>query len=221
MLTGQPPEEHGLLWNTVITADTDLIDSTTVFGAARTRGYQTAAFFSKSKFTPLQQPGTLDYSQAPGGWFGRWNADRTVADVTTYLGGARPNLVFVHLADPDRAGHSSGWMSPAYGRAVSATDAAIGRLLAAADTAFGAQNFTVIVTADHGGHGNDHGSDDPRDVTIPWIAWGRGVQPGPLTGAIVKTTDTASTVLWLLGIDEPAPWAGTPVVHAFTQTPER
>jgi predicted AlkP superfamily pyrophosphatase or phosphodiesterase len=209
MLTGQPPELHGVLWNDVATADADVVEVPTVFAVARGAGYRTAAFFSKAKFQPLQQPGSLDYSQAPGGWFGRWDSDRTMADVESHLGESRPNLMFVHLSDPDRAGHSSGWMSPAYGRAVAAVDGAMARLLSSADTAFGKDNYTVIVTADHGGHEFNHGSDDPRDVLIPWIAWGRGVKSGQLQESAVQTVDTASTVLWLLGLDEPGEWPPT------------
>jgi predicted AlkP superfamily pyrophosphatase or phosphodiesterase len=215
MLTGLPPERHGVLWNTVASADTDLIELPTVFGIARSHGYRTAAFFSKPKFQPLQQPGTLDYSQAPGGWFGGWSSSRTVSDVEEHLATSRPNLMFVHLSDVDRAGHSSGWMSRAYGHAVARVDSAIERLLSAADGAFGEGNYTVIVTADHGGHEFDHGSDDPRDVLIPWIAWGRGVSVGPLRDIAVQTMDTASTVLWLLGVAEPQGWAGAPVTPAF------
>lgn len=215
MLTGVPPEEHGVLWNTVAGARADVVDVPTVFGLARAYGYRTAAFFSKSKFQPLQRPGTLDYSQAPGGWFGRWSSERTVGDVLVHLQTERPNLLFVHLSDPDRAGHSAGWMSDAYGRAVGDADAALGELLSAADTAYGANNYSVLVTADHGGHGRDHGSNHPLDVTIPWIAWGRGVRPGTLDGISIETFDTASTVLWLLGIAEPAAWDGRPVLQAF------
>lgn len=221
MLTGVPPERHQVLWNNVLTADADLVDLPTVFGVARAQGFRTAAFFSKAKFQPLQQPGTLDYSQAPGGWFGRWSAGRTVADVERHLATSRPNLLFVHLSDPDRAGHSSGWMSPAYARAVVAADTGITRLLRAADGAYGSGNYTTIVTADHGGHEFDHGSDDPRDVTIPWIAWGKGVSPGGLPDGTIRTMDTASTVLWLLGLDAPTGWAGTPVRGAFTTPPAR
>ena len=216
MLTGLPPERHGVLWNSVATADTDTIGLPNVFGLARGRGYTTAAFFSKAKFQPLQIDGTLDYSQAPGGWFGRWSSDRTVSDVVKHLGRAQPNLLFVHLTDPDAAGHRSGWMTPDYGRAVRVTDAAMNRLLDAAGKAYGDGNFAVIVTADHGGHETNHGSDDPRDVTIPWIAWGRGVKPGLLTPSTVRTMDTAATVLWLLAIDPPADWTGQPVVDAFS-----
>jgi arylsulfatase A-like enzyme len=215
MLTGQTPEHHGVLWNTVITADADQVGSPTIFAVARAQGYRTAAFYSKAKFEPLQQPGSLDYSQAPGGWFGKWSARRTMTDVEVYLESARPNLLFVHLPDPDTAGHSRGWMSPAYGHAVAQADAAVARLLAAADRAYGAGEYTIIVTADHGGHNRDHGSDDPRDVTIPWIAWGRSVKAGELHAAGVRTMDTAATVIWLLGVTEPANWAGNPVIEAF------
>jgi arylsulfatase A-like enzyme len=219
MLTGLSPEQHGVLWNTAASAKTDLIDKRTVFGLARARGYRTAAFYSKSKFQPLQQPGTLDYSQAPGGWFGRWNSARTVNDVETYLATADPNLLFVPLGDVDRAGHASGWMSPQYGQAVESVDAALGRLLAAAERAFGKDEYTVIVTADHGGHGNDHGSADPRDVMIPWVAWGRAVKPGHLQSTGIRTMDTASSVAFLLGLDKPESWSGVAVQDAFTAAP--
>jgi arylsulfatase A-like enzyme len=218
MLTGQPPETHGVRWNTVVSADMDLVEVPSVFGVARARGYQTAAFYSKPKFQPLQQPDALDYSQAPGGWFGGWKSDRTSSDVERYLAKTRPNLLFVHLADPDRAGHSAGWMGADYMRAVTAADQAVSRIAAAATAAFGPDGFTMIVTADHGGHGRDHGSDDPRDVTIPWIAWGAGVKPGQIQSP-VRTMDTASTALWLLGVDEPSPWAGQPIISAFLPAP--
>jgi arylsulfatase A-like enzyme len=216
MLTGLGPEAHGVLWNTAATAKKDLIEKGTVFGLARAHGYRTAAFYSKSKFQPLQQPGTLDYSQAPGGWFGKWNSARTVGDVEQYLTNAAPNLLFVHLGDVDRAGHASGWMSPQYGQAVEVVDAALGRLLAAVDHAFGKNEYTVIVTADHGGHGNNHGSADPRDVLIPWVAWGRAVKPGHLASTGIRTMDTASTVAFLLGLEKPETWVGTPVQDAFS-----
>jgi hypothetical protein len=105
MLTGQMPATHGVTWNTVTTARADVVDVPTVFSVARARGYRTAAFFSKPKFQPLQRPGTLDYTQAPGGWWGGWATPRTIGDVERYLVDARPNLLFVHLLDPDRAGH--------------------------------------------------------------------------------------------------------------------
>jgi phosphopentomutase len=189
-----------------------------IFSVARAHGYSTAAFFSKAKFQPLQVEGTLDYSQAPGGWFGRWSSERTIADVASYLARARPNLLFVHLTDPDAAGHRAGWMTAQYGRAVLSADRAVNSLISLADRAYGAGSYSLIVTADHGGHGTSHGSADPRDVNIPWIAWGQGVRQGELTQSTVRTMDTAATVLWLLAVDEPPDWIGDPVVEAYASS---
>jgi predicted AlkP superfamily pyrophosphatase or phosphodiesterase len=219
MLSGEPPEEHGVFWNNVTGAKVDVVSFPTVFSVAREHGYHTAAFFSKAKFGPLQRPGTLDFSQAPGGWFGRWSGARTVADVRAYLQSERPNLLFVHLPDPDAAGHASGWMSSAYGNAVRAADAALSQLVSVVDAAYGAGNYSLLVTADHGGHAYGHGTNDSQDVTIPWIAWGRGVHTGLLKDASIRTFDTAPTVLWLLGVEEPDAWDGSPVVDAFQPRP--
>src|SRR6185503_16207835 len=124
MLSGEPPEQHHVTWNNVVTAEKDLVDFSTVFSVARAHGYRTAAFFSKAKFSPLQRPCSLDYSQAPGGWCGKWASDSTVTHLRTYLQKERQKLTFVHLSDADRATNRSGCTSTAYGRAVFATDTA-------------------------------------------------------------------------------------------------
>lgn len=222
MLTGEDVDEHGVTWNSNQMDDHGHVDVPTIFEVARERGYRTAAFFSKTKFEHLQRAGSLDYTQAPRQgrlpFFGdKWPVSRTLGDVERYLGaGHAPNLLFVHIGEPDFAGHRSGWMSKPYGQAVRVADAAVARLVAAGDRAYGKGNWTLLVTADHGGHGRNHGSADPRDVTIPWIAWGKGVQASetPLAGT-VRTFDTASTVLWVLGLQEPHDWRGTPVATAF------
>ena len=214
MLTGLAPATHGVTWNTDRTDELGTVEAPTIFALAKQGGYTTAAFFSKSKFHHLQQPGSLDYTQAPTG--SPIMATETVPDAIRYMVKKRPNLLFVHIAEPDYAGHSIGWMSSVYGLAARRADSAVGSLLAAADRTYGADGYTVIITADHGGHGRDHGSDDPRDVTIPWIAWGVGVNPRVELG-VMNTMDTAATVLWLLGIREPTTWQGVPAVAAFNE----
>src|SRR5678816_4748691 len=129
MLTGQSPEVHGVLWNKSMSLNRRQSKAPTVFELLRAEGYVTAAFFSKAKFSTLQQRGTLDYSQAPGGWFGYWPSQRTINDVEQYLATEKPNLLFVHLGDPDHVGHRSGWMSAKYGQAVSQLDTELERLV--------------------------------------------------------------------------------------------
>ncbi|HEU4996838.1 MAG TPA: alkaline phosphatase family protein [Gemmatimonadaceae bacterium] len=215
MLSGLSLEQHGVTWNDDEVRQRGYVTAPTVFSLAHSAGFVTAAVFSKTKFHHLEVPSTLDYSRTPrGGFISLFSVGRAVDYLADYLDTASPNLVFIHIMDPDQAGHSLGWMSRAYGSAVQHVDRGVERILERATARFGAGKFTVIVTADHGGHDRTHGTPDPVDTTIPWIVWGAGVQAGDtLTG--VRTMDTAATVLWLLGIDAPANITGRPVTAAF------
>jgi len=217
MLTGVSPEVHGITWNSDQTEAHGHVQVETVFEVAKRAGFGTAAFFSKAKLRHLVKPGTLDHWQAPSG-LNVYGADETVEAATRYMKFRKPGLMFVHLAEPDAAGHSIGWMSLPYRWAVRRADAAVGQLMRAADATYGAGNYSIIVTADHGGHGRDHGADVDDDVQIPWIVWGAGVQPQSLGTTDISTMDTAATALWLLGVVEPASWGGRPVAAAFTQS---
>ena len=214
MLTGVPPSVHGITWNADSTATRGRIKVPTIFEIARRRGLRTAAFFGKTKFEHLAVEGSFDYIERPiGGLLSRWASqiDKATAD---YLHEASPNLLFVHIADVDFAGHRVGWMSWYYGRAVSSADAAVRDIMNSADGAFGKGEYTLIVTSDHGGTGTDHGY-HAQDEIIPWMVWGEGVNgSGPITDP-VSTMDTAATALWLLGIDPPSYMTGKPVLSAF------
>jgi arylsulfatase A-like enzyme len=214
MLTGVDVDAHGISWNSDKTGQFGTVKVPTVFGLAHDAGFTTAAFFSKTKFHHIDAPNTIDFMRAPNGGAVPWNSGKTVDLMRAHLGAANPNLLFVHLADPDFVGHSFGWMGRLYGMAVRDADAAVARILSTADARYGRGHYTVILTADHGGHGKRHGSTDPLDTTIPWVVWGAGVQPGePLTG--IRTMDTAATALWLLGIDAPESFSGRAVLGGF------
>lgn len=219
MLTGVDADQHGITWNSDEVADRGHVEVPTVFGLAKARGHATAAFFGKAKLHHLEAPNTIDYVRSPGGGLldSRWSAERTASEVSRYLrsDAAAPGMMFVHIAEPDYAGHGSGWMGRAYGRAVRLADGAVARVIADAEARLGRGHFTVIVTSDHGGHDRGHGSSDPRDTTIPWIAWGEGVTPGAVLPGDIRTMDTAATALWLLGVSIPAHWVGQAIESAF------
>lgn len=218
MLTGVDADQHGITWNTDETDEHGHVDVPTVFGLAREAGYRTAAFFSKTKFHHLEVPSSLDHVRSPHGGLltGRFTWRRTVGMVEEYLESPAkaPNLMFVHIGEPDYAGHVYGWMSSIYGRAVRQADSAVAEIVDEANDRFGGGNYTLIVTADHGGHGREHGSADPRDTTIPWIIWGKGIRAGASLPAI-RTMDTAATALWMLGVAVPGEWEGKAVASAF------
>ncbi|MEX2570167.1 MAG: ectonucleotide pyrophosphatase/phosphodiesterase [Gemmatimonadota bacterium] len=218
MITGVEPADHGITWNDNQVAEHGLVKVPTIFSLARERGYHTAAFFSKGKFAHLLLPGSVDHAFLPRG-DGKWLGGKVADAARSYLESERPNLLFVHFAEPDYAGHLLGWMSSPYGWAVRRADQAVGSILESAEKAFGNGNYTVIVTADHGGHGRTHGSTAESDMQIPWIVWGRGVRGGAVVAGPVDTTDTAATALWLLGVAEPASYSGRAVGSAFENAP--
>ena len=212
MLTGVQPAVHGITWNDEQVDAQGRVRVATVFDMADSAHLQTAAFFGKAKFRHLIHGDAPDEVEAPRGTE-IVLAPRMTQDVLHYLQFSRPDLLFVHIPDPDIAGHSTGWMSGPYRWAVRRADAAVEQIRRGAVRAFG-DDVVIIVTADHGGHGRDHGTDAVEDVTIPWIVWGAGVQPGQIT-APISTMDTAATTLWALGVPVPARWEGKPVASAF------
>jgi hypothetical protein len=187
MLSGHLPASHGITWNDWY-PDRGLIPVPTIFGIAHEAGLRTAMVVSKPKFQHLNVPGTVD----------RFVLNRTGDDAVAWEAAERAregyDLMFVHLAGPDAAGHSKGWMTPTYLTAVAGADRAVGRVLAALGP-----ETTVILTADHGGHSRTHGSRSADDKTIPWIIAGPGVAPGHLRSQ-VSTVSTAATALHVLGL---------------------
>lgn len=212
MITGVPPSVHGITWNDEQVAAQGRVRVSTMFDMADSAHLHTAAFFGKAKFRHLIHGDAPDEVEAPRG-SEVLLAPRITQDVLQYLRFNQPDLLFVHLADPDIAGHSAGWMSMPYRWAVRRADAAVEQIRRQAVRTFGG-DVVVIVTADHGGHGRDHGTTAEEDVLIPWIAWGPGVEAGRIAERI-DTFDTAATALWILGVPVPARWEGRPVAAAF------
>ena len=73
------------------------------------------------------------------------------------------------------------------------------------------EDDTLIITADHGGHGRMHGSEMPEDMTIPMIFLGTGADRiKNLDDANIK--DIAPTVATLLGVTPDPEWEGKSLI---------
>ena len=70
------------------------------------------------------------------------------------------------------------------------------------------EDYTVIITADHGGHDRGHGSDLPEDMTIPLFVMGPDFTPGQRLEN-VSIMDIAPTIASLLGVKPGEEWEGT------------
>lgn len=172
---------HGVTWDddrlrpaTVQAAAGEPVGS--AFTVTAAAGGSTALFVSKPKLSLYKRswPLAVDRSTIIVD-----NA-ALVSAVRTDLVTAEREFTFVHLSGPDLAGHRSGWMTPAYLRAVRAADALVGQILT---TISGDPDLSpstvVLLTADHGGLGHGHAAKlKYADYRIPFIAWGAGVAQG-------------------------------------------
>ena len=103
-------------------------------------------------------------------------ATQTVVDALTM---GNPHAVFVHLDDPDYAGHAYGF-SPfvfSYLDAIEAMDVLIGQMLDAMESRpnFFEEDWLVLVTTDHGGIGTVHGGNSMEERRVFVIASGESV----------------------------------------------
>lgn len=202
MLTGVEPSAHGITFDEY--RETFQLQTPTVLALVRGAGRHTVMVVGKAKLKQLALAGTLDSFVLAT----RGDADVVNEAITRISAGF--DLLVVHLPQMDQTGHASGWMSAEYLAQLQQTDGAVGRLLSTLPP-----ETTVIVTADHGGKGRDHGTRDTVDMTIPWIIAGPSVvHRGPLSRP-VRTVDTTPTILSLLGIAPPPSCAGKVVSEAF------
>jgi len=201
MLTGCQPAKHGVDWNDY--QPTNYVKTNTCFEAVKASGRGAAMVASKSKLVSIAKPGTVDAFIV-----NKQAAEQVAAEAAAYFEANRPALLFVHFSDPDIAGHSTGWGSPEYLDSLLACDRGVALLRAAVAEAGAASRAVFLVTADHGGHGTGHGTTDPLDMTIPWIAYGPGnVEQGSLTNP-VSVCDTAATAVSALGLPVDPGWDG-------------
>ena len=115
--------------------------------------------------------------------------------------------MFLYLVDTDdKGGHDNGWMTQAYLNRVSVAVENIRRVIEECG-----DEYTVIVTADHGGHDRTHGTDMPEDTTIPMFYFGPQFEAGKRFegGSILDITPTIAKLMDVT----PAPeWEGTSVL---------
>lgn len=197
MITGRPataPGGHGIDVNddrggTVHDRAGEYVES--VFDVVHDAGGSTALLVTKSKFDLFDRSwnaanGAPDRVGADDGTdkidrYLRSSPGKVVDDLTAAVrAGDLATFTFLHLKNPDSAGHRSGWMTRSYLGAVRRADALVGRVLdVIAASPDRSSDTVVILTADHGGWKDDH-SDIRRlaNARVPFAAWGAGVAQG-------------------------------------------
>jgi len=147
--------------------------------------------------------------------------DVTVRAINEIIIPKKAQLIFLHFDDVDEAGHHFGWGSQQWYQAVAIVDSCVGQLLNALEKSGILNRTFILLTADHGGEGTDHGETDMKNMPVPWFISGPGVKkgfeiPSPTKGGLnVRSMDTAATVVNTLGFSLPSLWIGRVVEEAF------
>lgn len=211
IVTGLPPSAHGVTWN-----DDRGVEhpGETLFTRVHGAGRRTGLYYGKPKLTLIAPRGSADRLWGPGS--GGAHAERAAsASIAARFAEdfARGPLALslVHLVEADTVGHDQGWMSPEYLEAVAIADAGLGVVLRAIEASGRAATTAVLLTADHGGEGDNHGvGRGDTSWRVPFACRVPGRPAGAIAGP-VTLMDLAPTALALLGLPPLPGDGGQPV----------
>lgn len=146
--------------------------------------------------------------------------EQTFEKATPWILENDPLFSFIYIGHPDEVGHEYKWGSRQYIKAIEDVDKALGRFLASLKTENMFDDTHFIIVSDHGGVKNGHGGLSMAEIEIPWIISGPGILKDKIIEQSNNVYNTASTIAYLLEIDQPYDWIGRPALGAFVEEHE-
>ncbi len=219
MIMGAGPEQHGITSNSweksnfvlPTVAESEDFLFPTIFHLVETQmeNPEVGAIYHWKGFGRLFEKSAVDYDVNPD------TEEETARLAVAYIKSKKPDLTFVHFDHVDHEGHEFGHGTPEYYRSVEKADRLLGEVMAAIKDSGMANETVVVVSADHGGLGKEHGGESLKEMEIPFIIWGKSVKKNHKLTHPVFQYDNAATVAFALGIKKPLAWIGRPVKNAF------
>ena len=195
------PDRHGTTTNIYMPQVRPIAGLCEVLARA---GKKCAMFYDWEELRDLTRPASLVKAYfRRGNLLGYAGIDAELTqNALDYLATGEADFTLIYMGEPDAAGHNFGWMGEEYLAAVGRCWHNIDRIRQSLG-----KDYTVIVTADHGGHGRSHGCDIPEDMTIPILFEGPAFSADTaMEGVNIK--DLAPTITTLLGVAPDAEWEG-------------
>ena len=216
MTHGVTPTTHGVTKNTYTPSESL---GNGIFETVSAAGLTSAMFYDWEQLGDLV---TEDTRRVGNNYISKFNnkgeqdfsasvsmlSDAVIDHMTNYP----TDFTFLYYGLPDDTGENrGGWSSQNY---ITAVNTVYNSLINVLSTAL-SLNYTIIITADHGGGGyngdNKHGSTAPEDMYIPLFIMDPSLQSADL-GDGVSILDVAPTVADLLGIEAETYWVGRSLV---------
>ena len=197
------PQRHGITTNLYLPMARP-IDG--LFEQLRKVKAKCAMYYGWEPLRDVARPESLTFSEYINA-YSEESSDTSLTDsALARIRKSKPDFVFLYMVETDeKGGHDNGWMSEAYLNRISIAVGNIRRVIEACGS-----EYTVIVTADHGGHDRSHGTDMPEDTTIPMFYFGKFFESGKcFSGGSIL--DIAPTIAKIMGVEPAEEWEGTPV----------
>ena len=201
LFTAVPPSVHGFDFDTYI-PERGYVQRRTLFAYAKAAGMKTAIVVGKKKLLHLANPKWVDYAPQ----IKKANAVKVTSVALDYLKRIQPQLLFIHMPDPDWLGHKYGWGSKAQLASITECDKHIGAIVKALNEMKMWEDLLLVVTADHGGEGRGHYGNSDKVKLIPFIASGGAMKLRGELSHPISICDIAPVVAFLLSLPIPKEW---------------
>ncbi len=198
------PQRHGILTNTYVPQVRPVVG---IFEKISACGGVSSMFYGWEPLRDICLPGTLRFSVYMNSYM-KDSTDTALTDeAIRNIEENRPDFVFLYMVETDeKGGHDNGWMSEEYLRRISIALDNVKRVIGK----FG-EEYSVIIMADHGGHGRSHGTEMPEDMIIPLFFRGKEFLPGEISREL-SLLDIAPTIARIMGIKPETEWEGKSVI---------
>lgn len=194
------PDRHGVLDN-IYTRPVHHLEG--LFEVLARNNKYCYSFYTWEELRDLGRPGSVVRQELMRHHMFGEKADCEMCDRTIRaLQEDQPDFMFYYTGHTDEIGHISGWMSQEYLEAVDLAAKNIEKIVSALP-----ENYTLIITADHGGHDRTHGTTMPEDMTIPIMFYGSEWEAGKKLES-AGLLDLAPTIASILGCPIPTEWEG-------------
>lgn len=169
---------------------------------------RSAIFYNWEDLRDISRPNSLTHAAFYAGRrLGYMETGEMLADeLIEYVKKFDTDFTFFYMGYTDWAGHKFGWMSEEYLSAMQSSWNNIEKVM----TALG-DEYTYIITSDHGGHDRTHGSEMPEDMIIPIFLCGEKFEKGKEIEN-VSILDIAPTITKLLNLAPDEEWEGKALV---------
>lgn len=238
LLTGLPVKKHRVNqdWETYDFSRSFLRSPTMFDYLDLAGGVDTALFIMDERFYQLARPEIYVDLQTCGKAKPQCNPSTLVEYIEDYLkkvtspGGfnfrifAIPGLLVAHLPEPADVARKRGWESRQYAQALKSVDTAVADMMALYQE-YGVLDKTMVMVTGLKGADSPQASNakmgEPRQSSLPWLAWGVNVKPGHTIPDHVNIMDVGATVLEALGLETHTEWESRALTDIFQKRPER